>query len=75
MTADPRIIPGASVRLIQTRGEVVKRHHGRRMTVRCASADGTSILCDDGDPSNPNLRTNGFRLALWVAVRAVEWTP
>lgn len=70
---DERIQRGASVRLIHTVGGVAQRNHGRRMTVRCVS-DGM-VCCDDGDPKNSDLNTNGFRLATWVDVRAVEWTP
>ena len=60
---------GDRVMLVRTKGEVSKAHAGRVVTVRRDGRGG--LLCvDDGDPANPDLVTNGFRLAMWIPPHA-----
>lgn len=33
---------------------------------------GETVRCDDGDPGNANLMTNGFHCSAWVASEDVE---
>lgn len=66
---------GDSVRLIAAHGDVQKRHHGRRMTIRALDARCAQVRCDDGAPANADLATNGFRLAIWVSPCNVEKCP
>lgn len=66
---------GDPVRLVQTRKYVKKSEAGRLMTVRGIGPDAYSdfaIRVDDGDPTNPDMDTNGFSLSLWLPRRAVE---
>lgn len=64
---------GDLVRLVQLRGIVRKADANRLMTVRRVHAPGRhQFLVDDGDPSDPDMRTNGFNLALWVPEVALK---
>lgn len=70
----PTYTIGEIVRLVQARGHVTKAQAGRLVTVRALGTrdPDCAVRVDDGDPSNPDLLTNGFRSSMWLPLAAIE---
>jgi len=48
------------------------RDEWRNGTVRALRSDDTEARVDDGDPTNPDLYDNGFRVSAWVPKSRIE---
>jgi hypothetical protein len=72
----PDFTVGQTVRLVKCRGHVTKADAGRRMTIRRLGAHvavpDLEVFVDDGAPESDDLRTNGFSLATWLPLAAIE---
>jgi hypothetical protein len=76
MTPRPNWQVGERARLRERKGEggVPRSRAGRLVTIRAiggTAAAPFTVLVDDGDPANPDMKTNGHPFSDWVSVDAL----